>query len=217
MRKREERAPNGLIYAGCFDIISPEQIRKSTELFMSKNLNWKVHGVKKLLHTRVFDVEERDSESVTGVRGDYVAIGAPEWVSVVAVDGDDFIMVRQYRHGYGKTTTEFPGGVSDKSGEEKAEAARRELLEETGYTAGRFICLGTYNPNPALFSNTVTFYLAEDLRQTGKLNLDEDELLEVVRVPIDELFEKLGTGEYIHAFLGTAAALYLREKGRIKK
>ena len=68
-------------------------------------------------------------------------------------------MVRQYRHGAGQLTLETPGGLID-PGETPAEAAARELLEETGYAADEIVSLGAVNPNPALFSNRLHGFLA---------------------------------------------------------
>jgi len=179
---------------------------------MEDKLTWKVEGRKQLLKTRVFDVNSLHSVSPDGVIGDYVAIDAPCWVNVIPVDGDDFLMVRQYRHGLGGITMEFPGGVADEDDKTPEETAYRELLEETGYKAGTIVNMGSFNPNPALFSNKVSFCIAENLVNTNKLTLDEDECLTYERVPIKEVFENLGKGEYIHAFLGTALMLYLKYK-----
>ena len=175
------------------------------------SLNWTVKGRKLLLHTPVYDVEQLDSCSQTGIRGNYVSMTAPNWVVVVPVVGDSFVLVRQYRHSYGAITTEFPGGVSD-ADESPEETAYRELLEETGYRAGKLTVLGTCSPNPALFSNRFTVCLAEDLVQTGTLNPDEDEVLTSFLRPISEVLENFCTGEYVHAFMGTALALYLRNR-----
>ena len=177
-----------------------------------EKLLWKVNAVTPLLHTPVFDVEARDSEAPNGVSGRYVAVTAPNWVVTVAVDGDDFILVRQYRHGLGSITTEFPGGVKDE-GETPEECSARELEEETGYRAGKITVLGTCSPNPALFANRFTVCLAEDLTPTHRQHLDEDEVLSFLRVPIREVIDGFCTGEYMHAFMGTALALYLRHRG----
>ena len=175
------------------------------------DLNWKVKATSPLLSTRVFDVESRKSESATGITGDFIAINAPDWVLVIPVAGDDFVMVRQWRHGLGAITTEFPGGVSDR-GEEPVQTAARELLEETGFRAGKITLLGTCNPNPALFSNRVSFCLAEELVQTQTQSLDPDEVLTYSLVPQKDVINSFCTGEYMHALMGTALALYMRRK-----
>ena len=107
---------------------------------------------------------------------------------------------------------EFPGGVMD-PGEDPAEAAARELLEETGFKAGKLTLLGVTSPNAALFKNSFYCFLAEDMEQTGTQELDDDELLEFELLPKEEVFRSYGSGDYIHAMMGTALALYCRHRG----
>ena len=171
-------------------------------------LTWRVVETKTLLHTPVFDVLAQKERSPAGLAGTYVAMQAPDWVMVIPVLGEDFLLVRQWRHAARRITTEFPGGVRD-GDEDPAEAARRELLEETGFRAGTLIHLGSCGPNPALFSNTFHIYLARDLISTGAQHLDADEVLTCERRPIREVLAGYGSGEYSHALMGTALAFYL--------
>lgn len=165
----------------------------------------------KAYHTRVFDVKAKHCSAENGLKGDYFVIDAPEWVVTIPVKDGDFLLVRQWRHGAGRILTEFPGGVIE-PGEDPAEAARRETEEETGHRIGKLTFLGTVSPNPALFTNRFHVYLAEDLIPVGEQKLDEDEFLNLVRVPIGDLLRDYGTGEYLHAFMGTALAFYLRHE-----
>ena len=77
-------------------------------------------------------------------------------------------MVRQYRHGANRITLETPGGLVD-PGETPAEAAAREMLEETGYQAREIISLGGINPNPAIFSNRLHAFPYRAERHVGNL------------------------------------------------
>lgn len=179
------------------------------EIKNDNELMWKTESSETILNTIIFDVEKRKEVAASGISGDYFAINSTEWVSIIPVYKGQFILVRQYRHASGTITAEFPGGMCDR-GEDPIESGRRELLEETGFTAGKLTLLGKCSPNPALFSNNIYFVLAEDLTPTNELHLDEDEILTGTLVPVDEVINSFCSGEYTNAFMGTALALYMR-------
>ena len=178
-----------------------------------KELRWEIESTKELLKTPVFDVLEQREITHSGMRGDYIAMDAPDWVQVIAEVDGQFILVRQWRHASQSMSTEFPGGVVDR-GEDSATAARRELSEETGFKAGRLTHLGSVSPNPALFKNQYHVYLAEELEPTGEQHLDDDELLTYELMPAERVIAEYGRGELAHALMGTAIALYLQHKNK---
>ncbi len=175
-------------------------------------LRWKEGEPKALLKTVVCTVTERHNISHEGVEGDYIIMDAPDWVIVVAEHNNHFLMVKQWRHGEAALSVEFPGGVIDK-GENPEEAARRELEEETGFKAGKLTKLGSVNPNPALFSNHVHFYLAQELEATGKQHLDNDEFINCMELTKEEVLEGMGTQAFPHAIMGMALSLYIKHNG----
>ena len=181
-----------------------------------RGLMWEVTATEELLHTPIYDVVLQHEATAAGMQGDYIAIEAPDWVMTVAEYQGSFVTVRQYRHSSESLTTEFPGGVAD-AGEDPAAAAARELYEETGFKAGRITPLGCVNPNPALFKNRLFIYLAEELTPTGTQHLDDDELLTYRLIPVDEVIDGYGRGEYTNALMGTAVAFYLRRRYRMEK
>jgi len=177
-----------------------------------QKLIWTEESRKKVFDCRVFSVRESVCRAPNDQTGVFSVIEAADWaITVPALDtpsGKKFLMVWQWRHGCLELSLEFPGGVFE-PGENPEEAASRELLEETGYRAGKIRKLGEFSPNPAIMSNKVHFFLAEDLVDTGRQGLDADEFVEVELVDIDEVRKGMGKPPYIHALMGTALALYL--------
>ena len=176
-----------------------------------KELLWTVQQRELLLRTPVFGLYEQSEQAANGVTGRYIAMDAPAWVMVVPVLDESFVTVTQWRHAQEQLTVEFPGGVAD-PGETPEAAARRELLEETGFRAGKLTLLGSCSPNPALFKNRFWCYLAEDMEQTGVLHPDADELLRYRLLPISEVLARFGDGRFTHALMGTALFWYLRHR-----
>jgi 8-oxo-dGTP pyrophosphatase MutT (NUDIX family) len=134
------------------------------------------------------------------------------WANVLALTkNNEVVVVRQYRHGICEVLSEFPGGVVE-DGEDPVQGVKRELLEETGYTASTFIEVGKLYPNPALQTNAMYCFLALDAEKVAEQNLDAGEDIEVQLVPLNELIEMARRGEFPHA-LETAvmfqALLYL--------
>lgn len=104
------------------------------------------------------------------------------------------IMERQYRYPHGRVFFEIPAGKLNYAGEDPLEAAKRELREETGAVAKSYTPLGVMVPSPALVTERIYMYLAEDM-SFGERELDEDEFLDVELVSFDKLYEMVLSGE----------------------
>ena len=113
----------------------------------------------------------------------------PGGVGILALDADGCaVMVRQYRYAFGQTLLEIPAGKREK-GEQPDETARRELQEEVGATAREWQSLGEVIASPGCYDEVLYLYLARDLT-FGAQHPDEDEFLNVERIPFDELLRR---------------------------
>ena len=115
-------------------------------------------------------------------------------VCVVALTDDNKVIVeRQYRYPMQEVTLEIPAGKLDGKYEDPLEAAKRELMEETGAVAEKITYLGKFYPTPAYSDEVIHMYLAEGLHFEAQ-SLDEDEFLTVELVPINELADQIMAG-----------------------
>jgi len=180
---------------------------------LTDRLTWKEENRKTVFTCPIFNVEERICRSPDNEQKIFSVLDTSDWAIVIPVleteQGKKFVMVRQWRHGALELSLEFPGGVFEK-GESAETAAARELKEETGYSAGKIQKLGQFNPNPAIMSNRVHFFLATELSSPACQQLDEDEYVEIETHAEEEVLLSMGKPPFIHALMGTAMALYLR-------
>ena len=118
-----------------------------------------------------------------GVREAIRHIGA---VGIVALTDDGQVLLEhQFRYPVDRVITEIPAGKLDSKEEDRLAAAKRELAEETGYSARKWTPLGDYMPAAAYSDEVITLYLAEGLER-GAQRFDDDEFLEVFTMPLSE-------------------------------
>ena len=118
----------------------------------------------------------------------------PGGVCVVPLtDENEILMVRQYRYPYSEVVLEIPAGKKD-IGEDPFTTGKRELKEETGAIAQEYIDLGQLYPSPGYCGEIIWMYGAKGL-DFGKVSPDEDEFLEVEKVPLDKALEMILSGE----------------------
>ena len=130
------------------------------------------------------------------VLDDYFVSVRPEVVLTFPLTTDNqVVFVRQYKHAAGQILLELPGGVVDEGETSKPAAARRELLEETGYDSEQIELLVEVIDNPTKDTNSITFFLARDVRYVAEQDLDETENIEVVLVPLAEVEGYIMRGE----------------------
>jgi len=134
----------------------------------------------------------------------------PGAVAAVALEGEDVLLVRQWRHPAGEVLLEIPAGTLE-PGEEPEATVRRELVEEIGRRAGRVEHLMDFYVAPGYSSELIRLYLATEL-EAASGETDTDENIEVVRVPLAEAVARcragaLRDGKTVTALLLAAARL----------
>jgi ADP-ribose pyrophosphatase len=124
----------------------------------------------------------------------------PGAVAIVALDGNDVLLVRQYRHAAGHTLLEIPAGTRDRlddgSVETPERCAERELSEETGHRADSWRKLGAFWTAPGFTNELMHLYLAQELSRVHDWDGPQpDEHLDLVRIPWREAVEMCEGGE----------------------
>lgn len=158
---------------------------------------WKILHSRSLIRDRHIDVRADACETPSGLRVDpYYVLTYPDWVVVVAITPDrQMVLVRQYRHAARKVLLEAPAGSMEASDVDPEAAARRELMEETGYRCEQMEWLSSLYPNPSMQTNRVHAFLARDVVRVGEQQLDPEENgLTVELLPIETVLAGLGTG-----------------------
>jgi len=128
-------------------------------------------------------------------------------VCILAVEDGFVYTVEQFRYPYGEVVVELPAGKK-LAEEAPADCAARELKEETGLTAGKLTEIGYAYPSPGYAQEKIYIFVAENLSK-GKEKLDEDEFLNVKKIKISELKEKIKTNEIKDAKTIIAVLYYL--------
>lgn len=161
---------------------------------------WTALGEKSLGKYHLLHLRERIMQSGrTGEVVPFVVVSLSDWVNVVAVTPDnELVLVEQPRVGIDDVTIEIPGGTID-DGEQPELAARRELLEETGYAAEEMVYLGKAAVNPALQDNWCHFYLARDAVKRCEPSPDPAEDINVRLVDMLKVLDMIEAGEIVHS------------------
>lgn len=138
----------------------------------------------------------------------------PDWINVIAITKDGkMVMIDQYRHAIGETHFEIVAGVVD-PGETPLEAAKRELLEETGFGGGEWSDFMKLSPNPTNHNNTSYTFLAVGVEQITTQHEESTEDINVHIMSKEEVYQLLLQGEIVQALHAAPLWKYFAINGK---
>ena len=181
---------------------------------------WRVLASRVTLADRWLKLREDRCETAHGAIVEcYHVIECGDGVNVVAINREGrLLLTREYRHGAGMVLTGIPAGLIDADDISPEAAARRELLEETGYGGGTFAPLLTCWANPARQNNRVTSFLATEVERLAEPRLDPTEAVEVREADPAQTLDRLRRGDLVlsatHVAALWSAAAILGIEGR---
>jgi 8-oxo-dGTP pyrophosphatase MutT (NUDIX family) len=175
---------------------------------------WKRLRSERLLETPYFALRSDRLRLPGGaVKDPYYVVERPDAAIIFPLTGEgEVVLVRQYRPPLERMELGLPAGLVEE-GEKPEDAARRELLEETGYSGDQWEPLGSLASSPSLKDNWAYLFLARGVEESAPPDPDEHELVEVVRVPVGDLTGLIRSGEIVSSS-GVAAIMLALERLR---
>ncbi len=200
---------------------APEPMRHipvDDELIRSVNdRKWKTVSSEYLVERPWLTARHDVAELPNGNRvPEYYVLEYPDWVNVIAVTTEgEFVIIDQYRYGLGVLSHELVAGCLEE-GETPLEAARRELLEETGYAGGKWNLLMTIAPNPSTSDNLTFCYLADGVEKVSGQHLDTGEDISVRLVSAEKLLSMMTEGKICQALMLAPLWKYFYDRKQLK-
>jgi 8-oxo-dGTP pyrophosphatase MutT (NUDIX family) len=167
---------------------------------------WETISKKEIIDLKIFKAEIVSRRHPIWEReSDFVVLNSKNWANVVPVTkNNEILLIEQYRQGSDTITLEVPGGLIEIN-ESPIDAARRECIEETGYSSNQLLIpIGVSLPNPAFLSNSCYSFAWFGLEPTIEQNCDLNEEIRVVPTPINEVKEMINDGRINHSVILTA-------------
>jgi len=173
---------------------------------------WERLRSERLLETPYFALRSDRLRPPGGeIKDPYYVVERPDAAIIFPLTGEgEVVLVRQYRPPLERMELGLPAGLVEE-GEKPEAAARRELLEETGYSGGEWEPLGSLASSPSLKDNWAYLFLARGVEETSPPDPDEHELVETVKASMKELPELIRAGEIVSSS-GVAAIMLALER-----
>ena len=143
-------------------------------------------------------IEQRKISLPNGIDREKVIVHPSNAVAILPIEGERCKLIRQYRYAIDDYIFEAPAGALEQ-GEDPAEAAGRELIEETGFTAQIIEPRGFIITTPGYTDEKIYLYEAHGLTPSQEFNKDDDEVIEVVDIPVRDLNRMILNGTLVDA------------------
>jgi ADP-ribose pyrophosphatase len=159
-------------------------------------MQWKTLKSEKILQNNFFTIKKDRCEKTDGkIVEEYYTIERSDVAVIAALTPEnELILIKQYRYPVDAVDFELPAGYLELNGENIMDAAKRELLEETGYSSNNFEKIGECFASAGTMNNTVHFFLAKNCEKVAEQNLDDNEELTVEIVTWEKSLEMLKNG-----------------------
>jgi len=172
---------------------------------------FEIIGGRVVAQTPFLSLEELSLRSPDGEIAARTVVRVGGAVALVPLDGDDVVLIRQYRTALDRAVLELPAGKLDVPGEDPEECARRELAEEVGFAAGTLERLVYYYTSPGFTDEDIVVYLATDLTEVEMNRMGpEERSAEIVRVHVDDIAGLLPEIDDSKTVIGLQALLLRR-------
>lgn len=178
-------------------------------------MEWKTNQIKKEKVSR-FEIIKESVTLPNDIKFDFSYINFSKGVCILPItDHGKVVCIRQYRHAIKQWQWELPAGMIEHKKEDPLLTAKKELEEETGYQAQKWISLGSFYPSPGSTSEEIYLFAATGLKKSEQ-RLEPSEQIDLFTLEINELYHLINKGEFQHG-AGMAATLrYLVKKDFLK-
>ena len=187
-------------------------------LYMSAAAGFNIVASRLLCETPFLKLLERELETPSGDISKRTVVEIGGAVAVVPIDGDQVVLIRQYRAPLDRALLELPAGKLDIPGEDPEAAARRELAEEAGLRAGRMERVAQFHTSPGFLDEHMTIFVATELTPVPVNPIGPEEIAaEIVRIPISDLADQLREIEDGKTLVGLMTVLLTgRQRGSVE-